>query len=202
MDMTFKQYFPITVMIAIIAFFLVLVNLLFTKVIFAGGIQYFVMWIAFQAWAMYFMNGCNPTGGMKVFIGYLGGTAASIAIMTMGGWFKCLGDMATPVAVLIVVVPVICAGRVPIINCVPAWFVGAGVFFGLKTHIPNLEHSDAAMMNLLSCLVGLIFGWITIVCQGKYEAWLAAKLATEAAAPAPAEAPAAEVAAEEAGGEE
>ena len=202
MDLTFKQYFPITVMIAIIAFFLMLVDLLFAKVIFAGegATNYFLVWVAFQAWAMYFMGGCNPLGGVKVMLGYFGGVMASIAIMELGGVFSPLGVMAGPVAVLIIVVPVICADRVPLFNFVPAWFVGAGVFFGLKTHIAGITHTDAGIMVLLSCLVGCLFGWVTIFGRGQYEAWLAAKLAAEAApapAPALAEAPAEEAPAEE-----
>ena len=190
MDLTFKQYFPITVMIAIIAFFLMLVDLLFTKVIFAGegATQYFVVWVAFQAWAMYFMAGCTYAGGVRVVLGYLGGAIASIAIMELSGVLSFLGLMGLPVAVLIIVVPVICADRVPWFNFVPAWFVGAGVFFALKTYIPNLSHTDAGIMSLLSCIVGCIFGVITILGRAKYEACLEAKLAAEGAgAPAAAE---------------
>jgi len=190
MDLTFKQYFPITVMIAIIAFFLMLVDLLFTKVIFAGegATNYFVVWVAFQAWAMYFMAGCTYSGGVKVVLGYLGGAIASIAILELAGVLSFLDPMHVPVAVLIVVVPVICADRVPWFNFVPAWFVGAGVFFALKVHIGVPSYKDAAIMSLLSCIVGCLFGVVTILGRAKYEASLAAKLAAEGAgAPAAAE---------------
>ena len=195
MNLTFKQYFPITVMIAIIAFFLMLVDLLFVKVIFADATQYFVVWIAFQAWAMYFMAGCTYEGGVKVVLGYLGGAIASIAILKLAGVFICLGVMAVPVAVLIVVVPVICADRVPWFNFVPAWFVGAGAFFGLKVHVGVPSYTDALIMTVFSCIVGCLFGVITILGRTKYEACLAEKLAAEGAG-APA-APAAEEAPEE-----
>ena len=168
--MTFKQFFPIPVGIAILAFLLMLVDL---------GAQscpknYFLSWVAFQAWAMYFMAGCTLKNGVKVMLGYLGGAVASIAIMELAGVFAGLGfgSMAVPVAVLIVVVPVICSERVPMFDFVPAWFVGAGVFFGLKTHIADLSHVDAMITSVLSCLVGVIFGIVTVVLRGKYEAML------------------------------
>ncbi len=60
--MTFKQFFPIPVGIAILAFFLMLIAWGSGKCANYG--QYFVIWIAFQAWAMYFMAGCTLQGGV------------------------------------------------------------------------------------------------------------------------------------------
>jgi hypothetical protein len=182
--MTFKQFFPIPVGIAVLAFLMTLFNL--------GAAQcpknYFVMWVAFQAWAMYFMAGCTLKNGVKVMLGYLGGAVASIAIMEFAGVLGFLGSMALPVSVLIIVVPVICAERVPMFDFVPAWFVGAGVFFALKTYIPDVSHVDAGIMSLFSCLIGVIFGIVTVVGRMKYEASL--NLNADAPADAPAEAPA------------
>jgi len=181
--MTFKQFFPIPVVIAILAFFLMLINLGASHCPNYG--KYFVVWVAFQAWAMYFMAGCTLKTGVKVLLGYLGGAVGSIAIMELGGQFAKLGlgEMAMPVSVLILVVPIICSERVPMFDFVPAWFVGAGVFFALKTYIPNLSHVDAGCMSLFSCLVGVIFGIVTVFLRVKYEA----SLKLNADAPAPAE---------------
>ncbi|MDP6543662.1 MAG: DUF1097 domain-containing protein [Phycisphaerae bacterium] len=173
--MTFKQFFPIPVVIAVLAFLLMLVNLGASHCPNYG--KYFVIWVAFQAWAMYFMAGCTLKNGVKVMLGYLGGALASIAIMELGGQFAKLGlgEMALPVAVLIIVVPVICAERVPMFDFVPAWFVGAGVFFALckgpETYI------DTGIMSLFSCLIGVIFGIVTVVFRMKYEASLKLKSA-------------------------
>ena len=184
--MTFKQFFPIPVAIAVLAFLLMLVNLGASHCPNYG--KYFVIWVAFQAWAMYFMAGCTLKNGVKVMLGYLGGAVASIAIMELGGVLGFLGEMAMPVAVLIIVVPVICSERVPMFDFVPAWFVGAGVFFALKTYVPNLSHVDAGIMSLFSCLIGVIFGIVTVVFRMKYEA----SLKLNADAPAPAESESAE----------
>jgi hypothetical protein len=135
------------------------------------------------------MAGCTPKDGTRVFLGYTGGVVASVAIMELAGVLASpLGQMAVPVAVLIIVVPVICAERVPMLNFVPAWFVGAGVFFGLKT-LKGGEHVDAGLTTLCSCLWGLIYGWVTVLLRVKYEAWLKAKSPGGAPAEAPAETP-------------
>jgi hypothetical protein len=202
MKLTFKQFFLIPVGIAILAFFLMLVDLGFAKAC-EGAKNYFVVWIAFQAWAMYFMAGCTYKDGVKVFLGYLGGAVASIAIMEMAGGMTVLGAMAAPIAVLIIVVPVICFERVPMFNFVPSWFVGAGAFFGLTalqgiasnqriadatiaalkagksvegiTDPSAWGHMDVGIACLLSCVVGMMFGVVTVIGRTKYEATLAAK---------------------------
>ena len=51
-------------------------------------------WISFQAWAMYFLGGCTPKGGLRALIGYAIGMAASIAIMVGGGALGALGFWA------------------------------------------------------------------------------------------------------------
>jgi len=195
--MTFKQFFPIPVVIAILAFFLMLVELVFNTAT-GSPINCFVVWIAFQAWAMYFMAGCTLKTGVKVMLGYLGGGVASLVIMEFAGLIGFFGSMAGPIAVLIIVVPVICSERVPMFDFVPAWFVGAGVFFGL-TFLRGAQnagwgHLDVLIACLVSCLIGVIFGIVTVIFRTKYEASL--KLQAEAAAPAEAAVPAAEAPAE------
>ena len=187
MKLTFKQFIVIPIGIAILAFILMLVELAFKTAEF----PYFLTWIAFQAWAMYFMAGCTYKGGAKVLLGYLGGVVASIAIISLGvALIPTLGSMAFPLVVLVIVVPVICAERVPWFDFVPAWFVGAGVYFGIKGFArPEWGYCTVAITILVSCVVGLIFGVVTVIGRTKYEAMLAANAPAEVAAP-PAEAPA------------
>ena len=173
--MTFKQFFPIPVMITILAFFLMLINLGASHCPNYG--KYFVVWVAFQAWAMYFMAGCTPKNGVKVMLGYLGGAAGSTAIMVLGGQFTKLGlgEMAMPVSVLILVLPIICFERVPMFDFIPAWFVGSGVFFALCKG-PG-TYIETGCMSLFSCLIGVLFGVVTVVLRMKYEASLKLKSA-------------------------
>jgi len=187
--MTFKQFFPISVGIAVLAFFLV---------VFAWGSskcpsikEYVIVWVAFQTWAMYFMAGCTIQGGVKVLLGYTGGITASIGVMKLASLLTFCGELNFAVAVLIVVVPIICFERVPWFDFIPAWFVGSGAFFALSEirgfgALPvGTAHFQAMGAELVSCFIGMCFGVATVVLRGKYEASL--KLGSEAPAEAPAD---------------
>ena len=139
-------------------------------------------WITFQAWAMYFLAGCNVKMALKVLAGYFGGIVASIAIFTLGdalaGGAGLGGYWGYALAVLIVVVPVIAMERVPGFNFIPSWFIGAGVFFGFMG-LKSLEHNAAVYTNvavpeLAACAVGLVFGWVTVTFRVWYEKKVAA----------------------------
>jgi len=174
--MSFKQFFPIPVVIAVLATSLMVLDLFKVP-------PYLHPWITFQAWAMYFMAGCTLKGGGRVMLGYLGGAVASVAIIELagvfGGWG--FGQAALLVAVFIVVVPVISAERVPGFNFVPSWFVGAGVFFGIMTLKQDWPAGASKWANyglagtylMVSCAVGMVFGVVTVAFRSRYEAWLA-----------------------------
>lgn len=78
--------------------------------------------------------------------------------------------MAFPIAVFIIVVPVICLERVPWFDFVPAVFVGAGVFFGFMSYVPGASFSAAAFTELVYCALGLFYGFMTVYFRTKYEA--------------------------------
>lgn len=199
--MTFKQFIIIPLFIAVLATFLMVLE------VYKGAVlPHFEAWIAFQAWAMYFMAGCTYKGGVKVLLGYLGGAIASVAIFELMGLLLLCGlpqSVSLWIAVLIVVVPVICAERIPWFDFVPAWFVGAGVFFGImalkQNWIPGMgewatfvakgtnltvwapgmskwaKYLAAGTHLMVSCAVGMVFGVVTIAIRTKYEAMLKAK---------------------------
>ena len=181
--MNFKQFFPISVGIAILAFFLMMIG----WASMAGNCpykQFFVIWVAFQAWAMYFMAGCTIQSGVKVLLGYTGGITASIGVIYLAGLLTCCGELNFAVAVLILVVPIICFERVPWFDFIPAWFVGSGAFFALSEirgfgALPvGTAHFQAMGAELFSCFIGICFGIVTVILRGKYEASL--KLETPA----------------------
>ena len=178
--MTFKQFLPIPVFIAVLATVLMVLDAVKTSVL-----PHLHTWITFQAWAMYFLAGGTLKGGGKVLLGYLGGAVASVAIMELAGVFVGwgLGGAAVPVAVFFIVIPVISAERVPGFNFVPAWFVGAGVFFGvmgLKQDWPAgasawAKYGITGAYLMVSCAVGMVYGVVTVFLRVKYEAWLKAQ---------------------------
>jgi hypothetical protein len=179
--MSTLRYLPIPAFIAFQAFTMMLLAPYIpgnAEKISGGG---FITWIAFQAWAMYFLAGCTPRKGVETFLGYIGGIAASIGIFELWAIFKGLDAAKTPwglyLAVFVVVVAVICFEKVPWMNFIPAWFVGAGVFFALMTlgQEPIKDYTTCSKygvftkVELIACIGGLLFGWITVTFRVWYE---------------------------------
>ncbi|MDR0783127.1 MAG: DUF1097 domain-containing protein [Propionibacteriaceae bacterium] len=146
-------------------------------IIFGGG------WIAFQAWAVYFLAGSTLKGGIRALIGYSIGIIASICIFEVAGLLGGLGFFAVPLTLLILVIPIIYLLKAPeLFSLVPAVFVGAGVFFGVMSYFPSVEgafpagagswamYGLAALGILTYCCFGLIAGWLTITLQGMVPA--------------------------------
>ena len=189
MQMSFGKYVVIPVFIAIQAFtMMVIAPYVPLNGTVAGGFG-LLTWVAFQAWAMYFLAGCTGKMGAKTLIGYGGGIVASIAIFELG--FECFKDLNVEggtawglyLAVFLVVIPVICMEKVPWLDFVPAYFVGAGVFFGLMTHVEQPVDADKyawygtlALAEMVACAVGLIYGAVTVCFRGWYEGKVGTKV--------------------------
>jgi hypothetical protein len=185
MALTNKQLLVVSTGLGVQAAILVLINGYMPKA--CHGMD--MMWIAFQAWAVYFVAGCTPKDGAKVWIGYLSGIIASIAIIKLMGVpgikdIPMLGNMnlVMAVAVFIIVIPAIMTENLK--NFVPGLFIGSGAFFStldggqLAGALPegasaNLPLIYATQAELIYCAFGLSFGWITVTWRGKYEASLA-----------------------------
>jgi len=167
-----SQLMVVSLGIALQAGILVLLNTFIPKL---AGTD--AMWISFQAWAVYFLAGCTPMGGVKSFIGYATGIAASIAIIELMGAPGIKGlptpggmNLAMALAVFIVVIPAIMSENVK--NMVPALFIGSGAFFGLSGLMPGASYMQITRAELVYCAVGLLFGFITVFGRGMYEATL------------------------------
>ena len=177
MALSHKQLFVVSCGLALQAGILVLINGFLPMV--THGMD--MMWIAFQAWAVYFVVGCTPMTGLKAWIGYLTGILASIAIikLTAVPAISSLGGVGgLSAAVFIVVIPAIMSENLK--NMVPALFIGSGAFFASLGHaalakaVPSgcqtTQFLYAAQSELIYCALGLTFGFITVYWRGKYEA--------------------------------
>lgn len=178
--MTFGQYIVIPLFIAFQAFMMMLVAPYIPGNPESVGGPGLMAWVAFQAWAMYFLAGCTIPTGLKTLAGYFGGIVASIAIFELGAKLAGLNG-TTPwglyLAVFIVVVAVISAEKVPGLNFVPSWFLGAGVFFALMTFGKKPEgdsmflwYAKLALPEMVACAFGLAFGYVTVAFRKSYEA--------------------------------
>ena len=166
---TARKYFPIALFIGIQAFVIQIVDQALHSHVPPAGNGGFG-WIAFQAWAVYFMAGGTTKGGVRSFIGYFIGMVASIAILAGSGIVGTLGFYAAPIVLLILVPIILYLDIAPdLLSFVPAVFVGAGVFFGMMTYVPGATFTNVLATESIYCVLGLIFGWATIAFRIWYE---------------------------------
>lgn len=126
-------------------------------------------WVAFQAWASYFIAGCTPRGGLKALLGYVVGIVASIAIIAFAGVLGGLGFWAVPLSLLILVIPTIATEKVELLNLTPIVFVAAGAYFAIMNYVPDATYATAALVEMVFCVIGLILGYLTILIRGAYD---------------------------------
>lgn len=166
--MKFLKFLGFPIMVAILAALLQVVDQLLSPHLPPSGNNGFT-WIAFQAWALYFIAGGNVKGGIKTIIAFVIGISASIVIMIGAGWFGSLGFLAVPVSLLVFVIPVICLEKVPWMDFIPGIFIGAGAFFAFMTYIPDATFSSASLTEMIYLVIGLFWGWMSITFRGMYE---------------------------------
>jgi hypothetical protein len=199
-NMPFGKYIIIPIFIAFQAFTMMLLQRYIpgTHEALAKGGPGLITWISFQAWAMYFLAGCTPKMGLKTLVGYLGGIIASVVIFELNGALNNLNSVdgghlwGLYLAVFVVVIFVISAEKVPGLDFVPSYFLGAGVFFALMTYVPKPAeitskwswYGLAATTEMVACAVGLVYGWWTVT----FKTWYVAKVGAEEKAPAAVEA--------------
>ena len=169
--MKFSQFIFIPVIVAFLAFTIQILDQLVAPFMpIVGNIGF--GWIAFIAWAVYFMAGCSIEGAKKSFFGYIAGIIASIAIMEFGSALSFLGTMAFPVAIFFIVIPCICLEKVPLFDFVPALFVGAGTFFGIMSYVGGATYVTATVTELIYCVIGLVYGLVTVTLRTRYESYI------------------------------
>lgn len=169
--MTLAKFLPISIFIGIQAASVQIIDQVLSPHVSPCGNSGFG-WIAFLAWAVYFVAGCTPKGGVRSFLGFLLGCVASIVIIAGGTAFVTmgLGFWAMP-AMLALFVPVILyLDQAPeLISFVPSTFIGAGAFFGFMTYVDGACFTGALVTEMIYCTIGLVFGWITVVFRTWYE---------------------------------
>lgn len=170
--MSFSKFFPIALFIGFQCIILQSIDQLLSPLMPPVGNVGFG-WIAFQAWAMYFLAGCNLKDAARTFFGYGIGILGSIAIFLLAGKCGMLGFMNVPVVLAGVVTIMILLERAPtMLNFVPAFFVGAGAYFGFMSYIPGATFETAAFTELVYCLLGLASGYTTVTFRVWYESTL------------------------------
>ena len=167
------KYIPHPIIIGLLAALMMVIEPWF------GG--WFISWIAFQAWAVYFLAGMTIKGGAKSAAAYAAGSiAAAIIIMAAGAFGPTLGAATLPVIVGVVATLVIFFEKVPGLDFIPAWFIGAGAHFALANGaLANFTHQTAFIIIVISSIMGLIWGFFTVSLRGKYQAWVDSQAKSE-----------------------
>jgi hypothetical protein len=164
--MKFVKFLPHAGIIAVLAGLMQFMDL---------KIGMFSAWVGFAAWACYFLNGCTVKGGAKVVSCWITGVIASIMIIELGKALTGASGsplVGFPVSVAFIAFFVILFEKVPALDFIPAWFVGAACFFGYNT-IAEGNYAVSVPTILISCVIGQCFGWVTVFLRtayGKIEA--------------------------------
>jgi hypothetical protein len=135
--------------------------------------QYLISWIAFQTWALYFIAGGTVPQGIKAGACYICGILAAILIMVLvGALAGTLGKATLPLVCSAVTFAAICFEKVKPLDNIPAWFIGAGAYFGLANVLGAKFQYGPAMVTVVATLViGMLLGFITVTARTKYGAW-------------------------------
>jgi len=131
----------------------------------------FYAWVGFAAWACYFLAGCNIKGAVKVSSCWVAGVIASVAIIELGGFMTGLTgspSIGFPVSVAVIAFFVILFEKVPALDFIPAWFIGAACFFAANNLLQG-DYQKSVPVILISCLIAQVFGWVTVTLRTQYE---------------------------------
>lgn len=170
--MKFRQFVVIPLIVASLAFTLVVLDQLISKHLPIPDNKGFG-WIAFVSWSLYFAAGGTVADGKKVLYAFIYGIAAAVLIVAGGGMLSGpIGFFAFPVAIFLGVAISLLFELVPPLDNIPAIFIAAAIFFALMTYVPGTTYTNAVITEFIYCVFGLFYGWISVICRTKYEASL------------------------------
>ncbi len=129
-------------------------------------------YITFIAWASYFLFGANVKGAAKAFSSITAGIIAAILMFVLSLAFGFVPWWAVPLAVVIMVVPMMLCERVKIVDNVAAIFLGTGIYFSLSAAgafqgFTLAQYALVGATELIYVLIGFIAGWVTIFINQK-----------------------------------
>lgn len=164
-----RKFLIVAIYVGLQSFLLQLVDQLVGHRLADGGTRGFVF-IAFQAWALYFLLGNTVKGAIKGFCGYVLGIAFAVVMLALAGVFSWMGILAVPVTALIVVPFMMYFEFAPwCISNVATFFVGAGAYYGILNYVEEVSEVQAAGIVILYCIFGLASGYLTILFRSAYE---------------------------------
>lgn len=124
--------------------------------------------VSFIAWSCYFFSGATPKNALVSWFSFIVGIVCAVLIFILTDIMAEMGlnvqYLALPLAVLIGIVPMCLAERLPFANRVPAVYLGAATYFGMMG-IPAVAANGFFMVGvaeLVYAAIGLLAGFLTI----------------------------------------
>lgn len=124
--------------------------------------------VSFIAWSCYFFSGATPKNALVSWLSFIVGIICAVLIFVltdvMAGMGLNVPYLALPLAVLIGIVPMCLAERLPFGNRVPSVYLGAATYFGMMG-IPAVAANGFFMVGvaeLAYAAIGLFAGFLTI----------------------------------------
>lgn len=168
-----KQFIGIPLIVATLAFSFIVIDQSLSPILHPQGNSGFG-WITFQAWAVYFLAGCDLKGGLKTLLGYATGLVMTILIFELADVVGNIGFFAVPMAAFAVVTAVIFTEKIPPFDFIPAIFIGAGAMVCFLSYIDGATYANASLVILLYSAIGLLYGYFTVLFRTTYEKWVGA----------------------------
>lgn len=138
-----------------------------------------IVFVSFSCWALYFLLGANLKSGLWGGLCFILGELFAIAIIVMFLATPGLGTWSLTIAVgLWAGLIILLAEQVKPIAAVPAYFIGAGLYFAAyfywwPTTQPANPHDYVMPLVLVafSMAVGFCLGWLTIWLYGLWGSY-------------------------------
>jgi hypothetical protein len=151
---------------SLLVFILICIDGLICRFLTVGDDRGFA-YLALVSWAVFFLSGATPKGGIDTALGYVIGVIFPIVIVLLAGALSSIGFFAVPVAAMVVIFFVLLLEKLPKFNVLAACLCGAGCYLGFMTYVlPEESFGTTACVMLLYSFMGLAFGWITVVGKG------------------------------------
>ncbi len=161
--MTFTKFFPVALMIAVVAALFVLI---------APMLGVSSLWVPFISWPLYFIAGAKPSRLHKEILGLTGGMLAGfVTIFLLGPFASIFGaTLALPMAILLVAFVIVILELTDWFELAPAYFFAfagyfAYVFGGFGGVSATPLNAMPAFWALL--MVGLALGYLTAFMRKK-----------------------------------
>lgn len=131
--------------------------------------------VTFIAWSCYFFSGGTPRDAVISWLSFVVGIVCAVIIFVCSDLITGAGVnttyIALPLAVVIGVILMCLAERLPFGNRVPSVYLGAATFFGLMG-IPSVAAKGfltVAVGELVYAVFGLVAGYLTVVISSQFQ---------------------------------